>query len=138
MVCESSKQIGHTKGSGCGCSARLDLDVLELVGEGESTAAVVDRRALRRNPLDKGEREVDVPLERMGAWVWVGGSDGEIPAELVTEDALSMYFSIKRSLFQFMYRSKREAILASTPKMLLICSMSACMSFSTAACVRDS
>jgi hypothetical protein len=111
VVCESSKQIGHTKGSG---STRLALEVLpeaELLLTG---SAAVDLRVFRPNPLDREAREVDVE-DRMGAATCVcetGGSEGEIPAKVVTEDALSMYFSIRRSLFQFIYRSKREAVLA--------------------------
>ena len=89
-----------------GDSPRLDLDVF--------TVSAVDRRVARRIPLDS-ERELEDVLERMGACVCVceaGGSDGEIPAEVATDVALSMYFSIRRSLFQFMYRNKRDAVLS--------------------------
>ena len=118
LVCESSKQIGQTKGSVwveegdlaiSGDSARLNLELLVVESAG-------DRRADRRMALDK-EREpiVEDELERMGACVCdceAGGSEGEIPAAVLTEDALSMYFSIRRSLFQFMYRRRRDAVLA--------------------------
>src|SRR6202022_1781709 len=96
VVCESSKQIGQTKGSGCSgcCSARLvlllDLEVLLLAGGTKSIP--VDLREVRRSPVDTEEREADweEAPERMGACVCVweaGGSEGEIPAEVVTEDA---------------------------------------------------
>jgi hypothetical protein len=63
-------------------------------------------------PVDSTRVLEDV-LERMGACdCEVGGSNGEIPAELVTDAALSMYFSIRRSLFQFMYRNKSEAVFS--------------------------
>jgi hypothetical protein len=77
--------------------------------------SAVDRRVARRIPLDSEREPMEDVLERMGACVCVcdtGGSEGVIPAEDVTEDALSMYFSIRRSLFQLMYRNKREAVLA--------------------------
>jgi len=93
----------------------LDLEVLLLAGGTRSIP--VDLREVRRSPVDTEEREADweEAPERMGACVYVweaGGSEGEIPAEVVTEDALSMYFSIRRSLFQFKYRSNRDVVLA--------------------------
>ena len=91
-----------------GDSARLDLDDGFIV-------SAVDRRVARRIPLVK-ERELDIELlERMGACdcvCEVGGSDGEIPAKVVTEVALSMYFSIRRSLFQLKYRNNSDAVLS--------------------------
>jgi hypothetical protein len=76
-----------------GDSPRLDLD--------NFTVSAVERRVARRMPVDS-VRVLEDMLERMGACdCEVGGSNGEIPAELVTDAALSMYFSIRRSLFQF-------------------------------------
>ena len=87
-----------------GDSARLDLDFVD---------SAVDRRVARRIPLVSEREPVDDDPERMGACVCeAGGSETDIPAEVVTADALSMYFSIRRSLFQFMYRNNRVAVLA--------------------------
>jgi hypothetical protein len=41
----------------------------------------------------------------------VGGSAALIPAATSTVVGLSMYFSIRRSLFQDMYRSSKLAVL---------------------------
>jgi len=87
-----------------GDSPRLDLD--------DFTESTVERRVARRMPVDSARVLEDV-LERMGACECeVGGSNGEMPAALVTDAALSMYFSIRRSLFQFMYRNKSEAVFS--------------------------
>jgi hypothetical protein len=116
LVCEWSKQIRQTKGSIWveeedlainGESARLNLELFE---------SAVDRRADRCTVPDK-EREPVMrdELERMGTRVCVceaGGSQGEIPAAVLTEDMSSMHFSIRLSLFQLMYRRRRDAVLA--------------------------
>lgn len=120
VVCESSKQIGQTNGSGClgagggrpvsGDSARLDLE--EHVFD-----SAVDRRVARRMPLERARALDEDVLERIGAGGdGVDGSGGRMPADVVTWDALSMYFSMRRSLFQFMYRSSSEAALAYNEK----------------------
>ena len=65
--------------------------------------------AVEREEREGAGLNVEEELERLGAGGW--GSAGVMPAEDVTADALSMYFSIRRSLFQFMYRSRRVAVL---------------------------
>lgn len=74
-----------------GESARLDLDpdVVEEEEEDDSAdSAVLDEEVLDR--IDAG---------REGA---VDSAVGRTPAAFVTAEALSMYFSMRRSLFHFM------------------------------------
>lgn len=70
------------------------------------------RRVARRMPLLSRDDDDEV-LERMGATGdGDGGSGRVIPAASDTADAPSMYFSIRRSLFQFIWRNNRAATLA--------------------------
>lgn len=59
-------------------------------------------RVGRRSVPDRALGEM--PWERSGPAAEEGGTfdGGDIPAATETAEALSMYFSIKRSLFQFM------------------------------------
>lgn len=98
--------------------------------QGSGLGTGVSRVVLRR-----------LPDERMGAGPVTEGEAREgvdTPAATETEDALSMYFSMRRSLFQFMLRSNKEAVLSSTPNMLDMWSTSAAESFSTACWESDS
>lgn len=62
----------------------------------------VVRRVTRPRVDEVALRRDEVLEERMGAdGVGLGGA-GDMPAFTDTVEALSMYFSIKRSLFQFM------------------------------------
>lgn len=107
MVCVSSKQIGQMKGSGflsaggCGRAANGESARWDFDDEEEDFAdSAVDRRVARRIPLEMARALEDV-LERIGAGgVGAIGWDGRTPAEVVTEEALSIYFSMRRSLFQ--------------------------------------
>jgi hypothetical protein len=69
------------------------------------------RRVTRPRVDEAAPRREDVFEERIGAGVVGLGGAGDIPAFTDTVEALSMYFSIKRSLFQFMWRSRSAAVL---------------------------
>lgn len=154
-VGESSKQIGHTKGSGL-----VALGVVnDWVGDSDGVLDVgVDFEEPRPSSFDVadlvGRRAVGVvwvafdEFERMGN-DGDGGSATVTPAATVIAEGLSMYFSIRRSLFHDMYRNSRFAMLAyrvpvsltplmifspltSTPKIPQMCSTSSFISFSTA------
>jgi hypothetical protein len=75
--------VVSTKGE----SPRLDLDL--------ALASAAERRVvIRRGVREALVEEMDFDAGGVGAWQ-------DIPANTVTAVALSMYFSIKRSLFQF-------------------------------------
>lgn len=95
----SSKQIGHTN-------------------EPESSTGGVTRSRIRETP-DFVESSVDWRVERREVPDWacrderVSGCFSGIssPALISIDEALSIYFSIRRSLFQLKYRSSSTATL---------------------------
>jgi hypothetical protein len=117
---KSSKQIGHTKGSGSPGLAAFGV-VNDCVGDTDGVLATDEDLEPRPRSFDVvdrvGRRAVGVvwvafdEFERMGA-DGVGGSATVTPAATVITEGLSMYFSIRRSLFQDMYLNSKLAMLA--------------------------
>ena len=99
-VCSSSKQIWHTVGSGCvGGSA--------FAREADSAA---ERRVVRLFATEEDDfsRGFATRPDDVGDGERGGGE--ETPAFTLSSKGVSMYCSINRSLFQFIYRNKREAM----------------------------
>lgn len=107
----SSQQMGQVNlVMGCGDAVRLVVDLDTGLATGVVSAVV--RLVIRLRPLDDDldavvldrELEVDAGGDRNSGWV--------TPAAVATAEALSMYFSIKRSLFHSKWRNSKAAVLA--------------------------
>lgn len=100
-VCDSSKQIWHTNGSGSGVTEAFDLP---------ADSAATERRVVRLVVVDEGGllRELEMRPEEEEEAIGGGGAS-ETPDFTFSTLGLSMYFSIRRSLFQFMCRKSSDA-----------------------------
>lgn len=99
-VCDSSKQIWQTNGSGSGVTEAFALP---------ADSAATERRVVRLVVVDEGGllRELEMRPEEEEAIG--GGGASETPDFTFSTLGLSMYFSIRRSLFQFMCRKSSDA-----------------------------